>query len=573
MVLAATGAVGFFVGMILEPTWQDVIEPGQVLAGLVDYPTDNPVFLYSTRTWTLLHQISAALLLAGFSERTLALLLSGVVGMLSLQALGTTIFALSDDVPLACATPFFVFFTRATSGGLAYPVMLAGSEYTSGVVGLSFLLLVCAMIGAGEYACGAFLLGIIPAVHVTLGAWCALIVGLTAWLGDGEVRTELLRAWGWLGVGAAVSGLSAVLHFARVAPVDGLTSDESARYFWAVMTYWDAHRRPFTRLSIQAVPFLIGTAVSAVWLRRFRATLPRASSFLLGALLVSAVLGAALSVVLAVDPGFARGLLWRAMPSRLMNLPLLACMAVIIGIGGGLKSNLRGQLTLATLVGTLAAVYVVALAATGRLVTVSYVAMFATALFLAGAAREMAQGGAATPVPGRAFRVSRLVTIGTPVLLLVIAAMDARAHFSDNGDVLADRTTSEVFAAAAGRTGLLLTASNIHLAQLKTRRPVLVDGAAIDGLAYVPEAAPATERILREVYGIDLLAPPFSPRSAVGSVPADTGKRLWEDRTAADWVTLGHRFGVTDVLTFADWRLHLPEVARADGFVLYAISQ
>jgi hypothetical protein len=206
VVLTVTGAVGFFVGMVLKPTWQDVIEPAQVLAGLVKYPGDNPVFLYSTRTWTLLHQIPALLLLAGLSERTLALLVSGSVGMLSFQALGTTIFAVSNDVALACATPFFVFFTHATSGGVAYPVMLSGSEYTSGVVGLAMLLLVCAMIGAGEYGCGALLMGLMPAVHVTLGAWCALIVGLTAWFGDSEVRTGLWRSRAWLCTGAAILG-------------------------------------------------------------------------------------------------------------------------------------------------------------------------------------------------------------------------------------------------------------------------------------------------------------------------------------------------------------------------------
>jgi hypothetical protein len=37
--------------------WQDAVEPAQVIAGLVRYPPDNPVYQHSTRTWTLLHQI------------------------------------------------------------------------------------------------------------------------------------------------------------------------------------------------------------------------------------------------------------------------------------------------------------------------------------------------------------------------------------------------------------------------------------------------------------------------------------------------------------------------------------
>lgn len=93
IVLSVAGAIGAFFGMVREPTWQDVIGPARVLAGLVVYPADNPVFIQSTRTWTLLHQLPAVLLLAGLSERAVSVLISGVLGVGSFQALAMTMLA------------------------------------------------------------------------------------------------------------------------------------------------------------------------------------------------------------------------------------------------------------------------------------------------------------------------------------------------------------------------------------------------------------------------------------------------------------------------------------------------
>ena len=77
-VLAGRGAIGLFFGVVPYPSWSDALEPAQVLAGLVSYSPHNPVYLYSARTWTVLHQVLALFLSWGFSERPLTLMLSGV---------------------------------------------------------------------------------------------------------------------------------------------------------------------------------------------------------------------------------------------------------------------------------------------------------------------------------------------------------------------------------------------------------------------------------------------------------------------------------------------------------------
>ena len=96
-VLAASGLLGFHVGMVGFPTWQVAVETAQVVAGLVTYPPGNPFYVYHTKAWTILHQICAVLLKAGVSEIALSKALSGLLGMASFQALALLAYAIGGD--------------------------------------------------------------------------------------------------------------------------------------------------------------------------------------------------------------------------------------------------------------------------------------------------------------------------------------------------------------------------------------------------------------------------------------------------------------------------------------------
>jgi hypothetical protein len=135
-----------------------------------------------------------------------------------------------------------------------------------------------------------------------------------------------------------------------------------------------------------------------------------------------------------------------------------------------------------------------------------------------------------------------------------------------------DRTNDPFFAAvAAHRKGMLLTGGSFHLVQLYTRRPVLLDGGALDALTYAPGAGPAMDRILREVYEIDFFNPPAEARQTA-AIPHRVNKPVWERRSRRDWEEIGWSFDVSDVLTRADWSLDLPILAESRYFKLYRIS-
>jgi hypothetical protein len=136
--------------------------------------------------------------------------------------------------------------------------------------------------------------------------------------------------------------------------------------------------------------------------------------------------------------------------------------------------------------------------------------------------------------------------------------------------IFRDRTNTPIFMLAAQEPGLLLTGGNFFLAQLRTRRPVLLSGGGLDGLAYATESAVAMADILRDVYGVDLLDPPEEARHS-GTIPNRASKAVWERYTRDRWRAIGQRYGVTQVMTYPDWTLDLPIAARDGDCILYNI--
>jgi hypothetical protein len=116
----------------------------------------------------------------------------------------------------------------------------------------------------------------------------------------------------------------------------------------------------------------------------------------------------------------------------------------------------------------------------------------------------------------------------------------------------------------------LLTGGNLHLAQMRTRRPVLLPGGGLDGLAYAAESAVGMADILRNVYGVDLLDPPDEAKGG-GTVPNIANQAVWERYTRAQWRAIRREYGVTQVLTYSNWTLDLPVAAGDGDSVLYDI--
>ncbi len=510
-VLGLTGTIGFALGAFGYPTWQAAVESAQVVAGIVHYPTENPFYIYHTKAWTLLHQICALGLGLGTSERILSIFLSGLLGMVSFQALGMVVFALSDNVPGAALAPALIFYSKTAEGGLIYGISLMGTPTTPGALGLGWILLALALLASGSYRLGGLLLGVSPALHPVLGAWGNLVAGL-AWVGaDRELRQSLRKSWRTLCVGYGVAALSWVTHLWLTYDVPKIGSPEATAYLVAFVRHWDPHRHAFPLHSPSLLAIGLSLFLSLLWLTSLRRDLPKEASFLLRTLCASALVGGALAGVHWLPPEKVPSLLLISMPARLTNLNVLAFPALALGLLA--RYGIR---------------------------------------FSAG---------------------RHPWTLWVVVLITAFVGVKSYVRSDLRHQPLRDWRDDPLFSEAARGEGLLLTCPDTHLLQLRTRRPILLDPSELDCLPYVLEAGPEMNRILQQVYGEDLLDPSEAVRNTPpdAGVLAGPTKVLWESRTPAQWRQIRSEFGVTQVITTSGWKLQLPEVIRHGEYVLYQI--
>ncbi|MEO5739128.1 MAG: hypothetical protein ABIS29_00840 [Vicinamibacterales bacterium] len=572
-VLLLSGILGFRVGMLGFPDWQVAVETAQVVAGLVRYPPDNIFYIYHTRLWTVLHQILALGLRAGIDELTLSLVVSGVQGMLTFQALALFVYALSRDVLLAVGAAALIFFTRAAEYGTIYPLFLLGTEHTYGVIGLSTGLLAMALLGAGQYRPGAFLLGVAPCIHPAIGSWTCLVVALAVLSDVRTLRVELRPALPWLVAGCGVTIVSLLVQLSLTpATPPGMTrlSPEDLSTF---IRLWDGHR---AAVHIWANGVFLNVAVlvvASVWVALFSADLSISSRLLLRTAAVSSLLALIMIPVSWIPPDRLPAALLVLMPGRYLNVGALTFVAMLIGLLGSIGALWSRLVLLFLSCGLLFGNRSMLWEFLEHHHNVRYqshirplwVMCLATVALLAGAVwsrpRPLLRSHPLHPL-----RLSHLLLLGLVVLMTLHQHADrSGAHFSD-------RTNDVFFADVAAHPGVLLLAGDLYLVQLRTRRPVLLDAGALDTVMYSLETGAAMQRMLRDIYGLDLSNPPPGAFGA-GRIPALSHRTTWEGYSTEKWRAIRREFGVTQVLTYADWALQLPVVSQSRRLLLYDIPE
>src|SRR5439155_4667715 len=105
--------------------------------------------------------------------------------------------------------------------------------------------LAVALVGAGCYRSGGFLLGIAPAVHPSLGVWMGAMAGCALLLDFRRLFDELRPARGWFLAGCGVTLLSLRVQLALIHHAPPSSSGTfSTREIAAFITFWDGHRKP-----------------------------------------------------------------------------------------------------------------------------------------------------------------------------------------------------------------------------------------------------------------------------------------------------------------------------------------
>jgi hypothetical protein len=569
VLLAASGLIGFAIAAGRFATWQAAVEASQVLGGVVEYPAGNPFYVYQRQLWTVLHQVLALLIRAGVPELVLSYAVSGLIGMISFQALSMLVFAFGGDLLLSLAVPALVLFTRAAGYGVAYPVALLGTAHTYGALGLSMLVLAIALFGSGCYRLGGLVAGVLPAVHPSLGAWLWLVGGIGALMDVRRLAPALRSAWLYAAAGAAVTAASLVTHIALTSDLARIDPAVSSRYLSVLVTAWDEHRAPVAIASVGVLMNVCVLLISAIGLTRFVEDAPPASTFAMRCLGISGALTLPLMFLSWLPPDRVPTAVLVLMPSRYLNVNVLAFAPLVLALLGS-RGSLSGQLA--------AAGFACALAVTGRsaIFDVFPADEWPTPLFPLAPWTVFAAATLAAIVVGTTGRrarsgpIARLISRALPAGILAAAAIVAWRLPPAS---LFDRTNDALFAkVAAERDGQLLTSGTTQFVQLRSRRPVVLDGGALDMLAYSPASGPAMDDVLRRVYGIDFFSPPQELRGAA-MIRDEFNQPVWEQYSLRTWQEIRRRFGVTQVLTGRAYTLDLPMAAEDSEFRLYRIPR
>jgi hypothetical protein len=591
VVLTASGIGGVHAGMVTFPDWQVAVETAQVVGGIVHYPAGNPFYIYHLKLWTVLHQASALLLFSGVSEIALSRILSGLIGMISFQALAMIVYALSRDTLLAIGSAFLISFTRSAEYGVSYPIYLMGTTHTYGAIGLSTVALITGLFGAGWYRSGGFLVGLAPAVHPSLGAWFGLVVVAAAVWHFRKNWSEVRPALKFVLAGCAVTAISLVAQLFQSRGLPTIDPVLAQKYLASFVTFWDAHRQP-PNVSAEGVKLTIGVATLAMLSLNLSRSLPRSAALLLRIVVVAATLSLVLLLTAWLPPAALPSTLLILMPGRLVNLNALIAVAVVIGLVGQLAATghrISSGLLLIYLSGGLlisnrsmlwewaddsalrSLVPSIIRDSPTRplqiLLTVSALLLVITAAVRWRPARQVSAA-----VTASRRTVTALARCGVLLTLAAATFLLWRWPPRSGGDVYTDRTNNSLLARVAAGSGLLLTGGDLHLVQLRTRRPVLLDGGGLDGLPYALEAGPALEQILRDVYAIDLHNPPGEAHGK-GVIPDAANQMVWERFTVERWREIRRTYHVTQVVTRPHWTLTLPVAARDSALTVYDIPE
>lgn len=582
-VLVVSGIGGFHAGMVTFPDWQVAVETAQVVAGIVRYPVDNPFYLYHLKLWTVLHQVCALLLQAGISEIALSKIVSGVLGMVSFQAIALIVYALSRDALLAIGSVFLIAFTRTAEFGVNYPIYLVGSPHTYGVIGLSLIALIAGLAGAGWYRAAGLLLGIAPAVHPSLGAWFALTMGVAAVWHARRDGSEIRPAIKFVVLGGALTAISLLVQLAQTRGIPPIEPQLADRYLKSFTSFWDGHRQT-VRLAADGTKLNLGTLALAILWLKLAPALPSSAKLLLRVIVVTTTASLVLALLSFIPPSQLPSTLLVLMPGRLLNFGAFIAVSLLIGLLG------HAWLNRPALWSRLLALYLsIGLLISRRsmlwewmdrpesgtkppqiLLTVALLLIVVT--IVSRTRRPEERSGVPGPdLSAVAWPVRHLANVARGSLLIVLlGAMvllwqwPARPPHT----IFVDRTTSPALAQVAKGSGLLLTGGDMQLIQIRTRRPVLINGGGLDGLPYALESGPALERILRDVYAIDLFNPPEEARG-LGAIPNKFNLAAWQRFSPEQWRQIRHAYHVTQVMTPPRWELALPVVVDDAGFVLY----
>jgi hypothetical protein len=539
--LVCAMAIGLLLGLLAPQTNQEGIDGSLVLAGIVHYPPESPMYQYFLGSWTLIHQLSALLLRAGLDQAYVNETIFLVPCALFVGAYAAVIYCFSGQFLLSLMAAALFYLANPLARYFASPdYMMVGLPWsqppiqTFGFWAHAGSLWVIGCVAAGRKALAGFSVLLLIAVHPVLGVYMlALLIGalLVGRLFLGVTIEGFAKGAAW---GACLTLLSLVVYL-RMRPDLSAPIDQAA--YDAYMSMWDTHRS-HVMTSAAATRIAVAEAIAIAVLFAFIVLArPRREAAMLTAVMVLlAVIASTVAYfTMHLAPQFLPEVIFRAAPGRLLIIQ----------------------------------------------------AFLSTPLALALALHAASQAARDWTTGATAAWIGRVIPVGAVVFVLLELARAVHSRYDlmrddvqmlltmqSHGDPSLPGEGSAAFwrdVRRAGVTGQVLTTHS-------TSRPTLLYGhlpAALAGgfdyIPYIPQTAGATARIIEKGYGVSFSNPPVDMRHSAGLSP-NAGRAYWAQLTPSDWCRISGDLDVDALIAPRDWTLELPPVVTGVDFTLYRIA-
>lgn len=571
--------------------WQVSLEPGLIYSGLMPCPTGIPFYFLHVKVFSLINYVTAQLLLLTGSEYFTCWALSGMLGAVAFMALASIIFSICRNVFYALAGMCVIYLCDLTGGGVVYSIVMMGSIHTYGVIGLTFTTLTIGLFSAGFYRSALICLGLAPTVHPSMGSFLYLIFFLTA-IFNLRLSVDVAKkyCWYWVaGFAVSVAALFWQLYLMRVLPV--ISNSEKQIYLDAICGYWDLHRRKFNFFAPGVLWCAMTIVLSALALKIFKAE--KRLKFMFSMLIICGALSLLGGVVSWLPQAMLPRYLVMFMPGRYIIVGNFMIPAIMIGIilCRELYEKGRQWLLLRLIVSFAAAFFSNSMlykfggfddfSGTKMLIAVSI--GLAAWTMLAGFSCLL-KNKLPDILLAKLNRLNRpeyyivccllLLAAVTAFRIIVMNPANASREWrnADKLEYIKYWGNDSFYKTVAERTGLLLNVHGNNYVSSLTRRPALIDATVVAGFAMAPECGPAVNRVMQEIYGVDLLTPP-PEEYRNRDVPAELYRTLWEKRSAVEWSAIRKKFNVSDIIVPLDWKLNLPKVVANNQYRLYSIPE
>jgi hypothetical protein len=590
--------------------WDENYEFAQVILGQIQPPEGHPLVQYVRNAFSIQTYSSALILYLTGS----AGILCGIRNLLFILATLMPVFLITMKV--AAGDELSCSWKAVAGAGIAgllmlygltlefdgsYPQFLWPDMFSNGHVGTAYALLTVFLFISGHLTAAAFLLGLMPCIHIGQFPPVALFAGLCFLpkLPRREFRC-LTKPTAAMIIGLSLCALFRLIQrpFLMSGPAGGAYADTGAdaTAIWkSFVALHDIHRAiPVGNVWLILAGTLLLTGLAA-WVYR-RAAQGAIWWWLFVYAGCIAIIVLPIMAVHSVLHEDTPPILLQWMPYRLLNhLPILFAAATC-----GILAQLAAGRALLAVSLACCLLHPLARFATGQTIYMRYLTPSAGLLFLLAGATFVvllcetmgksrprmlvplwglllapfhAYGAACLIAGGYVQRVMSkldcLSRLNWP--LLIAAAMMLLYQQWSMRQMLPvppyARQIGSYLAEKGEPNAVLLGPPEQLLLQAHTGHPVLADMALPFMITYLPRIGPAIEKMYNEIYGISFLpdAPPPLSSHMTG------WQTWWPSLTDAQWRDLAKRYGFSYVAAPRNLTLNLPVALETPIVVLYAI--